>query len=88
MESQHMVQVRFSNHQVFVVPLEVVNRHRAENYARHLQEVGLCRYDVALETELSSGQAHPEVLEEWAGTPAAWAKLEAHARLVRGSWRG
>ena len=83
-----LLQLRHSDHTVFVLPAEVVNRHRAEACARHDADAGLCDYERALATELAYGRDHPKALQDWVHDASHWRDLEPHARLVRESWRG
>ena len=83
-----VLQLRRSGHDVFLVPLDVVNRHRADSCALHDAAAGLCAYETALLTELAYGREHPEALRDWVRDEMKWTDLEPHARLVRESWRG
>lgn len=83
-----VVQLRVADHNVFVLSLEVINRHRAEICARHDAQAGLCRFDLALLTELAYGRDHPEALHNWARDEVNWSELRPRARLLRESWRG
>jgi hypothetical protein len=84
---QHL-HVRLSTHDAFVVSLEIINRHRAEHYARHDADAGLRRYERGVTSELDYGREHPEILQEWVSNHMAWTELEPHARMLRESWRG